>query len=120
MFKIQKNSEAEGVVSVRVSGKISEEDFETFNRHIDKKIDEHSEIKILFDFKNFNEEEDNSMWEVMKFDSKHSNNISKIAVVGNEKLKMRVTKLKKMLISAETKYFDREDRTAALKWLQNR
>lgn len=117
MVQINRNSSSANLISAKVSGKLTGEDYKKLNPLIKEKIKEQGKINMLFEFQNFDNIKLGSVWQELKFDSNHSDDIHKIAIVGDRDEEAKLESIKDSMSSAETKYFKREDRDAALKWL---
>lgn len=57
------------------------------------------------------------MWEDIKFDMKHFNDIERLAMVGDQKWQHQVATLFKPFTKAESRYFDEADADKAREWL---
>jgi hypothetical protein len=118
MFDIVQDVQKDDVVAVKISGKISKEDYERLSPMIEQKIEQHGDVKMFFEMDNVEEIDYSAIWEELKFDGKNSGRVSKVAIVGERAQENLLSKIKNMLTSGETKFFKREDRDAALKWVQ--
>lgn len=117
MFDILENTQKDDVVAVRISGKISQEDYDRLTPLIEQKIEQHGNVNMFFEMEDVENVDYGAMWEELKFDAKNSDKIGKVAVVGDRSTESLLTRIKSSLTSAETKFFNREDRDAALKWI---
>lgn len=117
MFNILDDIQKDDVVAVKISGKISEEDYEQLSPLIEQKISQHGNVKMLFELEDVENIDYGAMWEEMKFDAKNSGKINKVAIVGGRAQENLLSKVKSVLSSGETKYFKHEDRDAAIQWL---
>ncbi len=117
MFDILESTQKDDVVAVRISGELTKDDYERLTPLIEQKIQEHGNIKMFFEMEDVENVDYGAMWEELKFDARNSDKISKVAVVGDRSSESLLTRIKNNLTTAETKFFNREDRDAALKWI---
>lgn len=117
MIDILNLSDKENVLDVKVTGNLSKEDYETLNPRIEDKINRHGKINMLFELEDVDMAGIGSMWEELKFNAKHSDDINKIAIVGDQTSENILANLKKPMTSAETKFFKKKDRDAAIQWI---
>ncbi len=117
MVTIQDSAQSGNLISAKVSGKLTSEDYKKLNPLIEEKIKEYGTINMLFEFENFDNIKFGSIWQELKFDSDHSDNVNKIAIIGDRDMEKNLEKIKDTFISADTKYFAREDRDEAMMWV---
>ncbi len=70
------------MLSVKVSGKLSAEDYETLEPGVDRLIAEAGKIRILFVMNDFHGWDLGAVWEDIKFATRHCRDIEKVAMVG--------------------------------------
>jgi hypothetical protein len=73
------------LLHVKVTGKLSKEDYESFAPTVDGLIEEHGKIRILFEMHDFHCWTAGALWEDTKFDFKHWKDIEKLVIVGESK-----------------------------------
>ncbi len=119
MVNINRNSPESNLISAQVSGKLTGDDYKKLNPLIDEKIRENGKINMLFDFQNFDKISMGSVWQELKFDSKHSDDINKIAIVGDYQSQDNLESLKDSMTSGETRYFEPSQREEAQRWISD-
>jgi len=107
------------VVEVRLSGKLAKEDYEMFVPKIEKLIREHGKIRILLALIDFDGWTAGALWEDIKFDAKHFNDIERLAIVGDSKWEKGMAVFCKPFTTAKIRYFDVKDMEEAQQWIQN-
>ncbi len=117
MVTIQDNEQSGNLISAKVQGDLTSEDYKKLNPLIETKIRENGDINMLFEFENFDNINFGSVWQELKFDSKHSDDVNRIAIVGDRDMEQNLEQIKDSFISADTKYFDRSHRDEALMWV---
>lgn len=106
------------ILIVRVSDKLEKEDYEQFLPKIEQLIKQHGKIRILFEMEDFSGWEAGALWEDIKFDAKHFNDIERIAMVGEKIWQKGMSKFCKPFTTAEIRYFDKGQSDEALIWLK--
>ncbi|NIR52314.1 STAS/SEC14 domain-containing protein [candidate division KSB1 bacterium] len=106
------------VVEVGVTGKLATEDYEMFVPEIERLIQEHGKIRILLKLIDFHGWTAGALWEDIKFDVKHFNDIERLAVVGDSKWEQGMTVFCKPFTTADIRYFDRSKLEEAQQWIR--
>lgn len=117
MVDILNITDKENVLGIKVSGNLSQEDYQTLKPRIDQKIQQQGKINILLDLDDVDAAAVGSMWEELELNAKHSDDVNKIAIVGDQTSENMLAKIKKPMTSAETKFFKSEERDTALQWI---
>ncbi len=105
------------MLDVRVSGKLSAEDYDSFEPAVEALINQVGKIKILFVMHDFHGWELGAVWEDIKFATKHCSDISKIAMVGESDWEKWMSTICKPFTLSTIKYFDAAEEDAAVAWL---
>lgn len=106
-------------VEIKMIGTLTHEDYELFVPVIDGAMEDVPEQKMnmLADMRELEGWELNAAWDDFKFGLNHRRDFAKIAMVGNATWEKFSAKISNLIISGETRYFDkRED---ALAWLES-
>ncbi len=112
-----KTSSDSNVIEIRVSGKLSREDYEVFVPEIEALIAQHGTVRILFDMHDFHGWETAALWEDIKFDWKHYRDIERIAMIGESAWEKGMAKFCIPFTKAKIRYFDRQEEAAAREWI---
>ncbi len=104
-------------LEVRVSGKLSAEDYERLEPGVDKLIESSGKIKILFIMHDFHGWDVGAVWEDIKFATRHCRDIEKVAMVGENAWEKWMAKICKPFTMSSIKYFDAGEDDAARQWL---
>ena len=109
----------EVLLEMKIVGKLTHEDYETFVPMVENAIKdlESPKIKALIDATDFEGWEIRAAWDDLKFGLKHNKDFEKIAVVGNTKLLKSGLNISKWFMHGEMEYFD--DEQAAREWLNS-
>lgn len=106
------------VLVVRVSQKLSKEDYEQFTPEIERLVGRFGKLRILFEMHNFEGWDAGALWEDVKFDAKHFNDIERLAFVGDKKWEKGMATFCRAFTTAEIKYFDWHDVDEAQAWIE--
>ncbi len=110
--------EEEGrILQLIVRGKLTAADYDIFVPELESAIEEHGKVSLLVDLEDFQGWSAGAMWQDTRFDARHWNDIERLAVVGEGKLEKGMTMFAKPFTTAEVKFFERNDRARALRWL---
>ena len=112
-----KENVAVRLLVAKVSGKLSAEDYETFEPAVEKLIDSSGKINILFVMHDFHGWELGAVWEDIKFATKHCRDIEKIAMVGDKAWEKWMSIICKPFTLSAIQYFDAAELEAAEQWL---
>lgn len=106
------------IVEVKVSGKLTAEDYNRFAPEMEELIDSHGKVRLLFVMEDFDGWDAGAMWEETKFDFKHAKNLERVAMAGTEKWHEWVTRLCRVFNAVECRYFDISQVHEARAWLR--
>ncbi len=106
-----------GLLAVKVSGKLSKEDYEQFEPAVEKLIADAGKIRILFVMHDFHGWELGAVWEDIKFATKHCHDIEKLAMVGEKSWEKWMAAICKPFTMSTIKYFDAGEEDTARTWL---
>ncbi|MFO7906852.1 MAG: STAS/SEC14 domain-containing protein [Pirellulaceae bacterium] len=114
--KIQREAEGK-VVYVRVSGKLTAEDYEQFVPAFEKLIAEHGKIRVLFEMVDFHGWSAAALWKDVTFDFKHFRDIERLAMVGDKAWQEGMSFFCKPFTMAEVRYFGHHEVDRARQWV---
>jgi hypothetical protein len=106
------------ILSVKLSGKLSKEDYEKFVPEVESLINSQGKIRILLQMHDFHGWTVGALWEDIKFDMKHFKDIERLAMVGDRKWEAGMAAFCKPFTSATVKFFERPKEAEALAWLK--
>jgi len=105
------------VLHVKVSEKLTKEDYEHFVP-VTEQMMSGGRIRILLEMENFHGWEMSALWEDIKFDIKHFKDIDRLAMVGDSKWEKGMAVFCKPFTTASIRYFDATELDAARAWLE--
>jgi hypothetical protein len=106
------------LLEVHVSGKLTTEDYERFIPAVERLIQQHGKIDILFEMSDFHGWEAGAMWEDTKFAFRHFSDLRRLAIVGEKTWQEWMTVVCRPFTKAEIRYFDHGDAGVARAWLE--
>ena len=116
---LQVNEEEAGkIVYVTVRGKLEKEDYETFVPELERGIEQHGKIRLLFELLDFHGWSVSAAWEDTKFGVKHFSDIERLAIVGENQWEKGIAFIAKPFTKAKVHYFDIAERDEAERWLK--
>lgn len=107
------------VVEVTVSGKLTKDDYEQFVPVIERRIAEHGKVRILVRMHDFHGWDAGALWDDLRFDARHFNDIERLAIVGDKAWEHGMALFCKPFTTAEIRYFEREHEDEARTWLNS-
>ena len=107
----------EDILVIRATETLTKEDYAAFVPAFENRVRALGKLRVLFDITAFDGWRPDGIWEEIKFDVKHNSDISRLAVVGDQKWHHRLVTALKPLAFAETRYFSSSDSDQARTWL---
>jgi hypothetical protein len=111
-----KNYPEAGTLKVTVSGKLNTEDYDRFIPLVEDLITQNDKLDLLVVLHDFRGWTAGALWEDIKFDAKHFNDISKLAIVGDSAWEAGMARFCKPFTSADVRFFPREQLAGAQEW----
>lgn len=106
------------IIEVTVSGKITREVYEEFVPRAEAAIEKYGSIRIVFVMLGFHGWDAGALWEDLKFDVKHFNQIERLAIVGETKWEKGMSVFCRPFTTATIKYFDHSEIERAREWIK--
>ncbi|HSN81096.1 MAG TPA: STAS/SEC14 domain-containing protein [Polyangiales bacterium] len=116
MFLIREDERPE-IFAVDARGKLTKEDYEMLIPRMLAAAEKQGPLRLMISLEDFEGWAPSALWEDIKFDLKHQDDLEKIAVVGQEDVEKWGTKLSKPFFKAPIKYFQEGNEEAARRWL---
>ncbi len=105
------------ILAVDIKGKLEKKDYELFAPEVERLIDKHGKVSILVDLTGFEGWDAGGLWEDIKFDVKHFNDVERIAFIGQSRWQKGMATFCKPFTTAEIRYFEPTRRQEAVRWL---
>lgn len=110
---------AEGrIIEVQLTGKLTKEAYRHFVPLTEEQIKQFGKVRMLVIMHDFHGWEAGALWEDIKFDVKHFNDIERLAIVGESKWEKGMTVFCRPFTTAKIKYFDHSEIDAARQWIE--
>src|SRR5438045_2417092 len=93
------------ILEVDLHGKLNREDYEKLGPSVEKMIRQHGKIRILVTMHDFDGWDAGALWEDLKWDAKHFNDIERLAIVGEENWQKWMAGFCNAFTTAEVRYF---------------
>jgi hypothetical protein len=112
-------STAEGsdILTAKMSGMLSKQDYRDFVPTVEDLINTHGKIRIIIQMQNFHGWDAGALWEDIKFDARHFNDIERLALVGEKKWEKGMAVFCKPFTTAEVRYFESDRLEEAREWI---
>ncbi len=107
------------VLVIKATEKLTNEDYkDVLIPHLESIIKEYGRVRFLVDLStNFDGWHVSALWDDVRFGVAHRNSFEKVAVVGGPKCAEWATKLSKILMNGEIKYFEPNHYEEAYQWV---
>jgi hypothetical protein len=113
------NPPVDNVLWVRVSGKLTREEYADLVPSWEQMIARYGKLRLLFQMESgFTGWEPAAAWQDMKFSLAHRDELERVALVGDKKWEEWVAKLGALLVNAEVRYFGNGQVEEAARWLR--
>jgi len=106
------------VLEVSVSGMLRQQDYPQFVPAFERYVHDHDKVRVLFDMDDFHGWDMNSMWDEVKFDAENFRHIDRLAMVGEQRWQQWMATFCKPFVEARIRYFDHDDKSKAVEWLE--
>ncbi len=117
MSVVLKELEGGKVLEVEAEGRLSKADYRSLAPQVERRIQEHGTINILFSMVHFQGWTPGGLWEDIKFDARHFRHIQRLALVGDKKWENLMAGFCRPFTRAEIRYFDRQQADLARQWV---
>ena len=109
----------DNIFAVRVSGRLTHEEYQAFLPELDNLIKHYGKISLLIELDQFEGAELVAMKDDMTFGLSHQDKFEKIAIVGDKLWERWAVNLSKPFIDADVKYYDKQEAHEAWDWLRS-
>jgi hypothetical protein len=105
------------VLEVHISGKITAADYNDLVPTAERLMKQHGKIRMLVEMHDFHGWTAGALWQDLKFDVRHFNDIERIAMVGETKWQHGMSVFCKPFTGAKVRYYDHGAIDEARAWL---
>ena len=103
-------------LTLTLTGKLDETDYEQFGPMIEGLIAKHDAINLVVVLRDFHGWTAGALWEDVKFDARHFNDINRLAIVGETKWQKGMAFFCKPFTTADVRFFERGRLREAEDW----
>jgi len=104
-------------LAIRLSGKLTAEDYEDFVPKVESIVQDKGSIRILMTMIDFHGWEMAAAWEDTKFGMRHFHDIERLAMVGEKAWQHGMAVFCKPFTKAKIRYFDSSEAADADRWI---
>ena len=105
------------MLEVDLHGKLSRSDYEWFVPETERLILKHGKIRILVTMHDFEGWDATALWEDIKWNARHFNQIERLAIIGERTWHKWMTGVCRPFTTAEVRYFTLCQLDAARSWI---
>lgn len=106
------------ILEIKVSGKLHKADYANLITTLEQRLQQYGKVSLLIELSDFHGWEIGALWEDIKFDSKHFNDIERIAVIGETTWHAWMTTIFRPFTAAEVRYFEPQQADQARTWIE--
>jgi hypothetical protein len=108
------------LLTIQVRDKLEKRDYELFRDKVESLMQQHDKVRILLELVGFKGWTAGALWEDIKFDVKHFNDIERLAIVGSKKWQKGMAVFCRPFTTATIRYFDTTEYQLAEAWISER
>jgi hypothetical protein len=118
-MSVELHEDADGkILKLKISDKLTKEDYQQFVPAVERLIKKHKKIRVLCQMHDFHGWQMGALWEDIKFDVKHFADIERLALVGHSKWEAGMAVFCKPFTLAKIRYFDESKLAEAEEWIR--
>lgn len=115
---IQIGEESGGeILVVGLIGTLVKDDYPPLIGTFRRLVAAHGKLRVLLDMSQFHGWDAGALWEEVKFDLQHFNEMERFAVVGEKRWQHAIADFAKLVLPAATRYFDVTEVAQARVWI---
>lgn len=109
--------EGSNALKVIAHGKLSREDYDEWAPKFTDMLAHHGKLNVLMEMRDFEGWDAGGLWEDIKFDVKHYDDVNRIALVGDKTWQKFMAPVCKPFTSAEVRHFPTSQLGEAEEWI---
>jgi len=109
--------QARNVLEVRVTGKLTHQDYQQFAPRFEAMIKQRGKLNILFEMVDFRGWEVAAVWDDIKLDVKHFSDVTRIAMVGDKAWEKAMSVVCRPFTTAKIRFFEPAALADARAWV---
>lgn len=105
------------ILEVGLVGTLVKEDYPPLIGEFHRLVALQGKIRVLLDMSRFHGWDAGALWEEIKFDLQHLNEMERLAVIGDKKWQHAIARFAEAVLPTATRYFDEADAAQARAWV---
>lgn len=119
MIEIDEQRTEADLIALRVSGRVTHDDYRHAVPRLEAAIAEHGTIRCLIDVVGLESITPRAVWDELRFDFRHAQHVSRCAVIGDREWERWMTSAARPIFHrADVRYFGHGDLEEALAWVK--
>ena len=106
------------LIEIRVEGKVTRAEFDEVAANLERAIARHGSVRLLEDIRDFSGIAASAFWDDVKFSLRHMNDVSRAAIVSEERWVDWHVRIVRPVVKAEIRTFTHAEADAARDWLR--
>jgi len=107
-----------GVLAFKATGKLSDEDYQTFLPLLEEEIRKSGRISLYVELEDFEGWEPKGVWDDMRFGFQHDRDFKRIAIVGDKTWEHAGITVADLFTQTNMRFFSRDEADIAWAWLE--
>lgn len=107
------------LIELTVDGKVSRAEFDGVATNLEAAIARHGEVRLLEDIRDFQGMDASAFWDDVKFSLRHMNDVSRAAIVTDERWIEWLVRVVGPALKADVRTFTPAETDAARAWLKS-
>lgn len=105
------------ILDVGLLGTLVKEDYPPLIAEFRRLVALHGKIRVLLDMSSFHGWNAGALWEEIKFDLQHLNEMERLAVIGEKRWQHAIADVAGVVLPNATRYFDVTEAAQARSWI---
>lgn len=102
-----------------MTGQLDKQDYEQFGPKVEQMIEQQGKIRVLLQTHDFHGWDAIALWEDIKFNAKHCNDIEQLAIVGEKKWERGMAGFCRPFTTSKVRFFEPTEATEAQRWVES-
>lgn len=108
----------DGAMNLKASGRVTKKDIDEFEPEFDRIAAKDGPVRMIIELDDFKGWDFEGFWRDLKFDARHQDDLERVAVLGDKSWEELGVKASDPFLKANMRFFDRDEREAAEKWVR--
>jgi len=117
-IELKEDTARQDIIIVHLRGKISKEDYQRLAPLVEEKLQAHDKARMLVEMHEFHGWTAGALWEDVKFDLRHFNDIERLALVGETRWQEGMATFCKPFTTAKIRFFPLDQIHEARQWIE--